>query len=85
MGKSPHAPSYRPTNLVSNAAGNNAGLVDVAIEDSSGATLSLDQAYRYIDLGDLSLSPEDGAVAGNTALRLSGPNLAQTVKVLRSL
>ena len=60
--------------------GNNAGLVDVAIEDSSGATLSLDQAYRYIDLGDLSLSPEDGAVAGNTALRLSGPNLSQTIE-----
>ena len=60
--------------------GNNAGLVDVVVEDSSGATLNLDQSYRYIDLGDLSLSPEDGAVAGNTALRLSGPNLAQTIE-----
>ena len=60
--------------------GMNAGLVDVAIDDSSGSTLNLEQAYRYIDLGDLTLNPEDGAVAGNTALRLSGPNLAQTIE-----
>ena len=41
--------------------------------------LALDQAYRYIDLGDLSLSPEDGAVAGNTA-PVEWPNLAQTIE-----
>lgn len=56
------------------------GLVDVSLEDGSGEVVTLTEAYRYIDLGDLTLHPSDGAIAGNTAVRLSGPNLAQTVE-----
>ena len=60
-------------------SGTTAGLVDISLVDGAGTSISLSQAYRYIDLGDLTLSPADGAIAGNTALRLAGNNLNQSV------
>ncbi len=61
-------------------SGSAPGLIDVVLTDAEGQSVVHSQSYRYVDLGDISLHPDRGAVAGNTALRLSGPSLMETLE-----